>query len=201
MQIKFKNQKDLIDFLLEIYMKDKEFETWDCTKFNLDHDKLNVHANTEFYEAYKDTKIKKIIKFGNNNINTNCFLYLLQTNDINGKIKNNFLAQSILNLNNNQKRYYLKEIFEEFINKYRNFNFDIKLRYPNNLKKVFDKNNEYDSFNINFFSNGLQDNYIIFSYNENQKNVSNDPPMLWTSYCYNLYLTYLENKKNINKSL
>jgi len=196
MLISFSTAKDVLDFLLEYYVTRKEFETWDCTKFIIDCDKLAIEVNTTFY----DFGVEHTMRFGDSDINSNSFLYLIQTNDTNNKIKHNYLAQALV-YHNKQERFYLKPLLEEIIKKYKNFSFDIKLRYPKGLKGIFDKNNEYDSFNINFFSNNLNSHGIIFSYSESKKETSTNPPVLWTSFCYNLYLDYINNKINSTKSL
>lgn len=197
MYVNFEKQQDLIDFLLETYISNNEktFESWICNKFFITNDKLEVEANTIYY----DFGTKYYMRFGDRSVNTNSYLYKIETSDVGNKIKHHYLAQTIVN-DYKSERYFLKNIFNDYIKNYKNFSFDIKLRYPNNLKKTFDRNDEYESFCIDFFSDGFKHG-IIFTYNEKYKNSNLESPVLWTTYCYNLYLRFLENKENYNKSL
>lgn len=206
MYIKFSNRQDLIDFLLETYtpFEDIQFIQWNCNKFKLSNYNTEIEASTEYYDFNK----KKFLVFGNKNelnkkqnFSEHGYLYLLETSISINKTKKHYLTQNDLNGAHDEKeKHYLKDIFKDFVNNNKNFTFDIKLTYPRDLKETFDKNDEYEDFCINFFSNGIEHG-LIFSYKENIKDANVESPMSWITFCYNLYLNFLENKKQYNKGL
>lgn len=191
MNVSFTNQNELIEFLLEQYTEQKQFESWYCIKFELDCDKLLVNANTTYY----DFGTKMIMRFGNFNQNPYSSFYKIETQYSGEKIKYQYLSEPNINIPKQLETYFLKDIFTNFVNKYKYFSFDIKLKYPDDLKKTFDPNDEYESFCIDFFSDGNKHD-IFFTYNEKIKDANITSAIDWTTFCYNKYLQFLEDKKN-----
>jgi hypothetical protein len=72
---------------------------------------------------------------------------------------------------------------------------EIKLKFPNSLKKVIDPNNSYDSFYIDFYSDNVV-TYANTSFVENSKNLESKPIKSWTIYIMNLYNTWQNKQQN-----
>ena len=83
----------------------------------------------------------------------------------------------------------IKDILNNYYtqNSYSTFNFEMRMRLPNNLRKNMDPTNKYSDFYISFYSDASL-NYINLSFLENTiKRFEVAPMQSWTDYITDLY--------------
>ena len=191
MTINFNSTKQLINFILNT----ETFNNWDVAKLELESQYMKITLNP----IYVDFNNNHYVKFGNKSFNNYCHLELITTNN-NYQIVYQFTTEIDFNVYNFKDKtnteidmsdstdMFPRNIVEFFINNIKDDeipNIDLKLAYPQQFKSIFDPNNNYDKFYIDFF-NKKDCQGCIFSYSENIKNPSTDPPKNWIDYCISL---------------
>jgi hypothetical protein len=196
--LRFEDKQDLIDFLLELYIDDadKQFGNWRCVKFEMSTTKTDLVVNPIYNEFNTDYYIKF-----NSSSDLNCLLGVSSATD-KGKILQTYNAiNSSSYLANRSKITQILpyDIFKSFNNSYPRAEFDVKLMYPSEQKIVFDKDDQYESFYIDFYSKDNEDHGIIFSYSENSIDSDIQPAIDWITFCYDKYSKFMKAKYYSNR--
>jgi hypothetical protein len=91
----------------------------------------------------------------------------------------------------------LKNMINTFYmqNSYLSINLEIKLKFPNVLRKTIDSQNNYDAFYIDFYSDQLT-SFFTLSFVENSKKLEDQPVKSWITFITNLYNIWLDKKIN-----
>lgn len=74
-------------------------------------------------------------------------------------------------------------------NEYLSVNMEVKLKFPDSLKKSLDPNDVYEAFYIDFFSDAIS-NFIAITFVEKAKTLDDLPVKSWIIYITNLYNTW-----------
>lgn len=91
----------------------------------------------------------------------------------------------------------LKNMLNSFYtqNSYLSINFEVKLKFPNTLRKTIDPNNNYEAFYIDFYSDQIL-SFFTLSFVENGKILEDAPVKSWVTFITNIYNVWLDKKLN-----
>jgi hypothetical protein len=80
-------------------------------------------------------------------------------------------------------------------NSYLSMNVEVKLKFPNTLRKTIDPNDSYEAFYIDFYSDQIT-SFFTLSFVENGKILEDAPVKNWVTFITNLYNMWLDKKLN-----
>ena len=152
------------------------FKSWEVVKAEIISRDFNMTIDPIYYEFNNI----KYIKLGDLNYNFNCHLEQLQ--EYQYKTELNIAAD--LNI----PYYYPLDIINYYL-KQQYISIELKLRYPHDLKEVFDSNNHYNDFYIDFYQkHNINNIYISCTERDNllQTNIDVEPMQKWYTYVYNI---------------
>jgi len=91
----------------------------------------------------------------------------------------------------------LKNMLNSFYtqNSYLSMNIEVKLKFPNTLRRIIDPNNNYEAFHIDFYSDQIT-SFFTLSFVETGKTLEDGPVKSWVTYITNLYNVWLDKKIN-----
>lgn len=91
----------------------------------------------------------------------------------------------------------LKNMLNGFYNQnsYLSMNVEVKLKFPNTLRKTIDPNDSYEAFYIDFYSDQIT-SFFTLSFVENGKILEDAPVKNWVTFITNLYNVWLDKKLN-----
>lgn len=150
------------------------------TNFNFDNleDLINFLVNTKEFNDW-ETVIFRMSSTNGMEMNINT-----QINDTSG-IRSHTQLKKLKNM--------LNGFYNQ--NSYLSMNVEVKLKFPNTLRKTIDPNNNYEAFYIDFYSDQIT-SFFTLSFVENGKILEDTPVKSWVTFITNLYNAWLDKKLN-----
>ncbi|MFW6007875.1 MAG: hypothetical protein ACOCP8_01310 [archaeon] len=106
--------------------------------------------------------------------------------DTSGGLYSNNLEYSKLK----DEKGFIEYCYNDYLNKQVSMNLEIKLKFPESLRKVIDPNDRFKAFYVDFYAQDGEQSFLLTSFLENNKKLEVKPIKNWMGYIANLYEKY-----------